>query len=90
MLAYQRLIDAHQGVEEVITMEQVEARFAKQRQKEDKSLIRDVANQNPWSNRAPNAEEREEMLAMFGSADRPEAPTWDDLMDEVGELLDED
>ena len=90
MLAYQRLIDAHQGVEEVITMEQVEARFAKQRQKEDKSLIRDVANQNPWSDRAPDAEERKEMLAMFGSADRPEAPSWDDLMDEVGELLDED
>jgi len=28
-------------------------------------------------------------LQMFGTATRPEAPTWEDLLDEVGELLDE-
>ena len=89
MLNYVRLIDAHQGVEQVITMEQVEARFAAQRAKKDKSIIREVANQNPWAERAPDAEEREEMLQMFGTATRPEAPTWEDLLDEVGELLDE-
>ncbi|MEK9739340.1 MAG: hypothetical protein VW438_06385, partial [Euryarchaeota archaeon] len=63
---------------------------AAQRAKKDKSLIREVANQNPWMERAPDAEEREEMLQMFGTAKRPEAPTWEDLLDEVGELLDED
>tara|TARA_Y100001970_G_C14163201_1_gene819754 strand:+ start:1337 stop:1660 length:324 start_codon:yes stop_codon:yes gene_type:complete len=89
MLNYVRLIDAHQGVEQVTTMEQVEARFAAQRAKKDKSIIREVANQNPWAERAPDAEEREEMLQMFGTATRPEAPTWEDLLDEVGELLDE-
>ena len=45
---------------------------------------------SPWAERAPDAEEREEMLQMFGTAKRPETPTWDDLLDEVGELLDED
>jgi len=90
MLNYVRLIDTHQGKEEVITMEQIEARFAAQRAKKDRSLIREVANQNPWAERAPDAEEREEMLQMFGTAERPETPTWDDLLDEVGELLDED
>ena len=89
MLNYVRLIAAHQGVEQVITMEQVEARFAAQRAKKDKSIIREVANQNPWAERAPDAEDREEMLQMFGTATRPEAPTWEDLLDEVGELLDE-
>ena len=89
MLNYVRLIDAHQGVEQVITMEQVEARFAAQRAKKDKSIIRKVANQNPWAESAPDAEEREEMLQMFGTTTRPEAPTWEDLLDEVGELLDE-
>ena len=87
MLNYVRLIDAHQGKEEVITMEQIEARFAAQRAKKDRSLIREVANQNPWAERAPDAEEREEMLQMFGTAKRPEAPTWDDLLDEVGDCL---
>ena len=90
MLGYVRLIEAHQGVEEIVSMEQVEARFAAQRAKKDKSLIREVANQNPWSDRAPDAEEREEMLEMFGSAERPDVPSWEDLMAEVGELLDED
>ena len=90
MLGYVRLIEAHQGVEEIVSMEQVEARFAAQRAKKDKSLIREVANQNPWSDRAPDAEEREEMLEMFGSAERPDVPSWEDLMAEVGEVLDED
>ncbi len=89
MLNYVHLIAAHQGVEQVITMEQVEARFAAQRAKKDKSIIREVANQNPWAERAPDSEEREEMLQMFGTTTRPEAPTWEDLLDEVGELLDE-
>ena len=84
-----KYIDDSEHGEQVITMEQVEARFAAQRAKKDKSIIREVANQNPWAERAPDAEEREEMLQMFGTATRPEAPTWEDLLDEVGELLDE-
>ena len=30
------------------------------------------------------------MLEMFGSAESPDVPSWEDLMAEVGELLDED
>ncbi len=90
MLHYQSLIDTHEGKEEVTTLEQVEARFARQRAKEDKSLIRDVANQSPWAKRAPDATEREEMLSLFGTEKTREVPSWDDLMAEVGELLDED
>ena len=35
MLGYVRLIEAHQGVEEIVSMEQVEASFAAQRAKQD-------------------------------------------------------
>ena len=63
MLNYVRLIDTHQGKEEVITMEQIEARFAAQRAKKDRSLIREVANQNPWAERAPDVEERDRNVA---------------------------
>ena len=90
MLNYLRLIDSHRGIEEVITMEQVEARFAAQRSKKDKSLIREVANQNQWTKKAPDADERKEMLEIFGEAKSPDVPSWDDLLEEVGELLDED
>ena len=71
-------------------MEQVEARFATQRSKKDKSLIREVANQNQWTKRAPDADERKEMLEIFGQEKSPDVPSWDDLLEEVGELLDED
>ncbi len=90
MLVYQRLIDAHQGIEEATTIEQVEARFARQRRKQDRSLIKDVANQSPWAKRPPDAAEREEMLAMFGVEKPQEVPTWEDLIAEIGELLEED
>ncbi len=90
MLVYQRLINAHQGIEEATTIEQVEARFARQRRKQDRSLIKDVANQSPWAKRPPDAAEREEMLAMFGVEKPQEVPTWDDLIAEIGELLEED
>ena len=71
-------------------MEQVEARFAAQRSKKDKSLIREVANQNQWTKKAPDVDERKEMLEIFGEAKSPDVPSWDDLLQEVGELLDED
>jgi hypothetical protein len=90
MLVYQQLIDSHQGKEEIITQEQIEARFAKQRAKEDKSIIRDVANQSPWAKNPPDAEKREEFLSLFKIEEPLEVPTWDELIAEVGELLDED
>ncbi len=90
MLVYQQLIDSHQGKEEVITQEQIEARFAKQRAKEDKSLIRDVANQSPWAKKPPEAEQRAEFLSLFKTEESLDVPTWDELIAEVGELLDED
>ena len=49
-----------------------------------------MANQNPWAERGPDADERKEMLEIFGEAKSPDVPSWDDLLEEVGELLDED
>ncbi len=90
MIYYQKLINLHQGDKEMNTLQQVEERFNQQRSKEDRSLIRDVANQNPWANNPPSHEEREEMLALFDPDEDLDSKTWDDLIAEVGELLDDE
>jgi hypothetical protein len=90
MIYYQKLINLHQGDEEMNTLQQVEARFERQRSKADKSLIRDVANQNPWAKTPPSSEEREEMLALFGPDSELDTKTWDELIAEVGELLEDE
>ena len=64
--------------------------FERQRNKRQRSLIRDVANQNEWNDVELDAEQREEMLAKI-TGERPKhIPSWEELLSEVEELLEGD
>jgi hypothetical protein len=53
------------------------------------SVIRDVANQNKWTDNPPDEAEIDEMLAAFGGR-KEEAPmTWEDLISEIEEMLED-
>jgi len=66
------------------------ARFEEQRKKRKSSLIRDVANQNEWNDVELTEEQREEMLAKITGEKPRHIPTWEELLAEVEELLEED
>ena len=90
MIHYSSLIDAHQGQAPAKTIEEMVAVFERQRNKRQRSLIRDVANQNEWNDVELDAEQREEMLAKI-SGERPKhIPSWEELLSEVEELLEGD
>ena len=90
MIHYSTLIDAHQGKAPAKTIEEIIAVFEKQKNKKQRSLIRDVANNNEWHDVELSAEQREEMLAKI-TGERPKhMPTWEELLSEVEELLGED
>ncbi|GIT41959.1 MAG: hypothetical protein Ct9H300mP10_09690 [Methanobacteriota archaeon] len=90
MIHYSSLIDAHQGQAPAKTIEEMVAVFERQRNKRQKSLIRDVANQNEWNDVELDAEQREEMLAKI-TGERPKhIPSWEELLSEVEELLEGD
>ena len=90
MIHYSSLIDAHQGQAPAKTIEEMVAVFERQRNKRQKSLIRDVANQNEWNDVELDAEQREEMLAKI-TGERPKhIPSWEELLSEVEELLERD
>ena len=90
MIHYSSLIDAHQGQAPAKTIEEMVAVFERQRNKRQKSLIRDVANQNEWNDVKLDAEQREEMLAKI-TGERPKhIPSWEELLSEVEELLEGD
>ena len=90
MLHYSSLIDAHQGQAPAKTIEEMVAVFERQRNKRQRSLIRDVANQNEWNDVELDAEQREEMLAKI-TGERPKhIPSWEELLSEVEELLEGD
>ena len=87
---YSSLIDAHQGQAPAKTIEEMVAVFERQRNKRQRSLIRDVANQNEWNDVELDAEQREEMLAKI-TGERPKhIPSWEELLSEVEELLEGD
>ena len=87
MIHYSSLIDAHQGQAPAKTIEEMVAVFERQRNKRQRSLIRDVANQNEWNDVELDAEQREEMLAKI-TGERPKhIPSWEELLSEVEELL---
>ena len=87
MIHYSSLIDAHQGQAPAKTIEEMVAVFERQRNKRQRSLIRDVANQNEWNDVKLDAEQREEMLAKI-TGERPKhIPSWEELLSEVEELL---
>ena len=90
MIHYSSLIDAHQGQAPAKTIEEMVAGFERQRNKRQRSLIRDVANQNEWNDVELDAEQREEMLAKI-TGERPKhIPSWEELLSEVEELLEGD
>ena len=90
MIHYSSLIDAHQGQAPAKTIEEMVAVFERQRNKRQRSLIRDVANQNEWNDVELVAEQREEMLAKI-TGERPKhIPSWEELLSEVEELLEGD
>ncbi|GIT11790.1 MAG: hypothetical protein CM1200mP32_13010 [Methanobacteriota archaeon] len=90
MIHYSSLIDAHQGQAPAKTIEEMVAVFERQRNKRQRSLIRDVANQNEWNDVELDAEQREEMLAKI-TGERPKhIPSWEELLSEVEELLEGD
>ena len=90
MIHYSSLIDAHQGQAPAKTIEEMVAVFERQRNKRQRSLIRDVANQNEWNDVELDVEQREEMLAKI-TGERPKhIPSWEELLSEVEELLEGD
>ena len=90
MIHYAALIDAHQGRAPAKTIEEIIAVFEQQKNKRQRSLIRDVANNNEWHDVELSADQREEMLAKI-TGERPKhMPSWEELLSEVEELLEED
>ncbi|MBC65053.1 MAG: hypothetical protein CMB15_05455 [Euryarchaeota archaeon] len=91
MSYYKSLIDKHQGKSQPKTADEVRQRFELQRNKSQKSLIRDVANNRKRSNQVLNSEDIEELLSKI-SDKNPEASEsyWEELLEDVNELLDED
>lgn len=91
MTYYKSLIDKHQGKSKAKTAEEVQERFEAQRNKPQRSLIRDVASNRKKSTHVLNSEEIEELLLKI-SDKNPEASEsyWEELLEDVNELLDED
>ena len=90
MIYYASLIDKHNGVSPAKTAEEIERRFKELRLKKSKSIIRDVANQNKWNDNPPDFFEREELLQLITEDIIKEDTKWDDLLSEVGKLLEEE
>jgi hypothetical protein len=89
MARYAALVNEHQGVAKAKTHEEVVARFEEERKKRKRSIIRDVANQNRWLVEPPDASEREDLLALFGTDPEHRPLTWEDLLEEIEGLLDD-
>jgi len=49
-----------------------------------------VANQNPWQDVELDAEQREEMLAKLSSDTPSNVASWDELLAQVEDFLEED
>jgi len=90
MIHYATLIDKHQGTAPASTAEEMLEVYEKQKSKSEKSLIRDVANQNPWQNVELDAEQREEMLSKLSSNAPVNVDSWDELLAQVEDFLEED
>jgi len=90
MIYYSSLIDKHNGISPAKTTEEIERRFKELRQKKDKSIIRDIANQNKWNENPPDFFEREELLQLITADDSKDITNWEKLLSEVGELLEDE
>ena len=54
------------------------------------SLLDRRRRKSSWWGSKLEPDEMEELLSLIDGGKRKEVPTWDDLLEEVGELLDED
>ncbi len=89
MKDYSELINIHQGSPTNKTQDQILAKFEKDRNKNKKSLISQVANQNKWSEKPPGPDELIELKKVYGIENEHKPTTWNDFIDELNELLEE-
>ena len=90
MLHYVTLISEHQGEVSANTQEQIEEMFERQRRQKSTSLIHERRKKSSWWGSKLEPNEMEELLSLIDGGKRKEVPTWDDLLAEVSEMLDED
>ena len=91
MSHYKSLIDKHQGKSQPKTAEEVQDRFEKQRNKPQKSLIRDVANNRKGKITKLNSKEIEDLLSKISDKNPDVSDSyWEELLDDVNDLFDED
>jgi hypothetical protein len=85
MQTYSELIHKHQHDPEKGT----ERRLRSQRLSRKTSLIREVGNKNKWLENPPDESQMEEMREILRDGDSKPPMTWDDLISEIEEMLDE-
>ena len=90
MLHYVTLISQHQGTVSAKTQEEVEEMFERQRRQKKTSLLDKRRQKSSWWGTKLQPDEMEELLSLIDGGKRKEVPTWDALLEEVGEMLDED
>ena len=90
MLHYVTLISQHQGTVSAKTQEEVEEMFRRQRRHKKASLLDKRRRKTSWWGTKLQPDEMEELLSLLDGGKRKEVPTWDALLEEVGEMLDED
>ena len=90
MLHYVTLISQHQGTVSAKTQEEVEEMFRRQRRQKKASLLDKRRQKSSWWGTKLQPDEMEELLSLIDGGKRKEVPTWDALLEEVGEMLDED
>jgi hypothetical protein len=64
--------------------------FERQKRQKKTSLIDSRRKKSSWWGSKLEPDEMEELLSLIDGGKRNEVPTWDDLLAEVGEMLDED
>ena len=64
--------------------------FERLRRQEKGSLIGDRRKKTSWWGSKLEPEEMEDLLSLIDGGKRKEVPSWDDLLSEVGDMLEED
>ena len=86
MQSYSEMIRDHQHDPEKTGRER---RTKSRRLSRKSSLIQDVANKNKWSDNPPDETEMEEMREILRDGDAKPPMTWDDLISEIEDMLDD-
>ena len=67
----------------------IQSRERTQRLSRKTSLIRDVANENRWTDKPPDEDQIEEMREILRDGDARPPLTWDELITEIEDMLDD-